>query len=39
VHDYRQLASLYLGKREDDIARLIDDGELQEAKDDKPEAS
>lgn len=39
VHDYKQLAGLYLGKREHDIARLVDDGELQEVKDGKPEAS
>jgi hypothetical protein len=37
--DYRKLAGIYLGASEHDIARLIDEGELQEVKHGKPEAS
>lgn len=37
--DYRKLAGIYMGKREGDIAHLIHDGELQEIKNGKPEAS
>ena len=36
---YRKLAGIYLGKRENDIAQLIYDGELQEIKNGEPEAS
>lgn len=37
--DYRKLAGIYLGKRENDIAQLIHEGELQEIRNGKPEAS
>ena len=37
--DYRKLAGIYLGKREGDIAQLVNDGELREIKNGKPEAS
>ena len=39
LHDYKQLAGLYLGRRENDIVQLIGDGELQEVEDGKSAAS
>jgi hypothetical protein len=37
--DYRKLAGVYLSRREQEIAPLIDEGELQEVKDGKSAAA